>query len=239
MPKNFDSWVDRNSESCIYTPAQLKKFSLPHLQSGAWYLECGGQFIPAEEDSLFTSINNASSEEDVARVLLDDSDEDVQAAASKDVLLTTKEAKKAQRVALKEARRAEKVIAKESAKVERATKKASKSVPSDTQNFPTSTCTSSPKSPPYIEKLPRDQDHSTLASHIINATQKSILVGKAQMKESKEDDDIEVLILNDSITKLNVELLHDGSKRPEHKLAFDFISKVSIHLCLGNVLAFC
>lgn len=50
LPPYLSSWTDKASPLCIYTLAQVKKWALPHLQSGFWYLECPPSFCPAEEE---------------------------------------------------------------------------------------------------------------------------------------------------------------------------------------------
>lgn len=50
LPPYLSSWTDKASPLCIYTPAQVRKWALPHLQSGLWYLECPPAFCPAEEE---------------------------------------------------------------------------------------------------------------------------------------------------------------------------------------------
>ncbi len=37
---------------CIYTPHQLQKFKLPHLQAGGWYIDCPLSYVPFEEQSM-------------------------------------------------------------------------------------------------------------------------------------------------------------------------------------------
>lgn len=52
LPPYLSSWTDKASPLCIYTLAQVKKWALPHLQSGLWYLECPPSFCPAEEEDV-------------------------------------------------------------------------------------------------------------------------------------------------------------------------------------------
>ncbi|CAA9532251.1 MAG: hypothetical protein AVDCRST_MAG96-3644 [uncultured Segetibacter sp.] len=50
LPPYLSAWIDKASPLCIYTPAQIRKWTLSHLQSGLWYLECPPAFCPAEEE---------------------------------------------------------------------------------------------------------------------------------------------------------------------------------------------
>jgi hypothetical protein len=35
----------------MYTPSQIRAWSLPHLKGGGWYLDCSKGFCPAEEEA--------------------------------------------------------------------------------------------------------------------------------------------------------------------------------------------
>ena len=52
LPLFLTTWVDKTSQQCMFTPGQLKVWSLPHLKAGSWYLDCGKGFCPEEEEEL-------------------------------------------------------------------------------------------------------------------------------------------------------------------------------------------
>ena len=50
LPPYLSCWTDKALPLCIYTPAQINKWALPHLQNGLWYLECPPSFSSVEEE---------------------------------------------------------------------------------------------------------------------------------------------------------------------------------------------
>jgi hypothetical protein len=52
LPMFLTSWVDRTSAQCMYTMTQTCAWSVPHLQSGCWYIECRKTIFPVEEEEV-------------------------------------------------------------------------------------------------------------------------------------------------------------------------------------------
>jgi len=52
LPPFLDAWSDFSSPSFIFSPAQKRNFSLPHLCECCWYLECKRTWQPDEEAEL-------------------------------------------------------------------------------------------------------------------------------------------------------------------------------------------
>ena len=52
LPPFLDAWSDSSSPTFIFTPAQKRNFSLPHLRECCWYLECKRSWQPDEEAAL-------------------------------------------------------------------------------------------------------------------------------------------------------------------------------------------
>lgn len=55
-PIFLNSWVDKNSSSCMYTPSQVRTWSILHLNAGCWYLDCASSFCPTDEESIKMSL---------------------------------------------------------------------------------------------------------------------------------------------------------------------------------------
>jgi len=97
MPKNalghsncppfFGAWIQPSSDLCIFTPAQLKKFSTAHLHGGGWYLECHVNFTPDEEVELRNSIICTAP----PPIVLDSEDEDVFLDLSQSIHVATED----------------------------------------------------------------------------------------------------------------------------------------------------
>jgi hypothetical protein len=52
LPPFLDAWADSSSSTFIFSPAQKRNFSLPHLRECCWYLECKRTWQPDEEAAL-------------------------------------------------------------------------------------------------------------------------------------------------------------------------------------------
>jgi hypothetical protein len=52
FPIFLTSWVDKTSTQCMYTMTQTPPWSVPHLQAGCWYIECGKTIYPVEEEEV-------------------------------------------------------------------------------------------------------------------------------------------------------------------------------------------
>ena len=52
LPPFLDAWSDSSSPTFIFSPAQKRNFSLPHLRECCWYLECKRTWQPDEEAEL-------------------------------------------------------------------------------------------------------------------------------------------------------------------------------------------
>jgi hypothetical protein len=61
LPIFLKTWVDKTSLLCMFTHAQIRAWSAPHLKSGCWYLDCAKGFCPEEEEDLKKSIDMSSS----------------------------------------------------------------------------------------------------------------------------------------------------------------------------------
>ena len=59
LPMYLTSWVDKTSTSCMYSVNQLKLWSAPHLKEGCWYLECGRNVCPVEEEDVKAACDKA------------------------------------------------------------------------------------------------------------------------------------------------------------------------------------
>ena len=59
LPPFLTTWLDRSSPNCMFTTSQLSRWTTPHLQSGAWFLECSQGFVAPEELALFESIKDS------------------------------------------------------------------------------------------------------------------------------------------------------------------------------------
>jgi hypothetical protein len=51
LPLYLGTWIDKASTQCMYTPSQIRAWSLSHLKGGGWYLDCSKGFCPAEEEA--------------------------------------------------------------------------------------------------------------------------------------------------------------------------------------------
>jgi hypothetical protein len=74
LPIFLKTWVDKTSPLCMFTQAQIRAWSAPHLKSGCWYLDCAKGLCPEEEEDLKKFVDNASSTIDLTAA--EDSPED-------------------------------------------------------------------------------------------------------------------------------------------------------------------
>jgi hypothetical protein len=49
--------MDKTSSQCMYNIGQIRAWSLPHLKTGSWYIDCGKGFCPEVEEDLKASID--------------------------------------------------------------------------------------------------------------------------------------------------------------------------------------
>jgi hypothetical protein len=61
LPMFLTSWVDKTSAQCMYTMTQTRTWSVPHLQVGCWYIECGRTICPVEEEEVKNACDKADS----------------------------------------------------------------------------------------------------------------------------------------------------------------------------------
>jgi hypothetical protein len=61
LPMFLTSWVDKTSAQCMYTMTQTRAWSVPHLQAGCWYIECGKTICPVEEEEVKAACDKADS----------------------------------------------------------------------------------------------------------------------------------------------------------------------------------
>jgi hypothetical protein len=79
LPIFLTTWVDKSSPLCMFTHAQLRAWSAPHLKSGCWYLDCAKGFCHEDEEDLKKSIDIASGTIDLTTAAnVDDQQEDDQ-----------------------------------------------------------------------------------------------------------------------------------------------------------------
>jgi hypothetical protein len=55
----LDTWLDRSSPDCMFSPLQLQTWTSTYLRGTAWYLECGPQHVPSLEKDKFNSMEAA------------------------------------------------------------------------------------------------------------------------------------------------------------------------------------
>ena len=60
IPIFLSGWLDKSSENCMFDEFLLKTWKLPHLRTGAWFLECPRSACPADEADLLAQIDAAS-----------------------------------------------------------------------------------------------------------------------------------------------------------------------------------
>lgn len=55
LPLFLQTWVDKDSTHCMFTPSQIQSWSSLHLSDNCWYLDCAKTFCPSEEQELKAS----------------------------------------------------------------------------------------------------------------------------------------------------------------------------------------
>jgi hypothetical protein len=56
----LQTWLDRTSPDCMFSPRQLRTWTSVHLRGVASYLKCGPQHVPALEKEQFNSLEAVS-----------------------------------------------------------------------------------------------------------------------------------------------------------------------------------
>jgi hypothetical protein len=74
LPPFLQTWLDRTSTDCMFSPLQIRTWTSAHLRGVAWYLECGPQHVPTLEKEQFNSLEAVGGvvAEDEALAGLDD-----------------------------------------------------------------------------------------------------------------------------------------------------------------------
>jgi hypothetical protein len=125
LPVFLTSWVDKSSALCMYTMTQSCIWSVPHLKTGCWYLDCPKSFCPVEEEDVKKSCNKADSKGAITiPVNAEEQDVEIEPDLS---LLPEKERLKRERETKKAELKAEKEAEKAKDKLEREAKKAGRS----------------------------------------------------------------------------------------------------------------
>ena len=57
LPSILSTWVDKTSPLCMYNLGQICAWSLPHLKTSSWYIDCDKGFYLEEEEELKASID--------------------------------------------------------------------------------------------------------------------------------------------------------------------------------------
>jgi hypothetical protein len=101
LPIFLTTWVDKSSPLCMFTHAQLRAWSAPHLKSGCWYLDCAKGFCHEDEEDLKKSIDIASGTIDLTAVAdVDDQQEDEKEKKKKEKERARKKKQKKQEKAI-------------------------------------------------------------------------------------------------------------------------------------------
>jgi hypothetical protein len=135
LPVFLTSWVDKSSALCMYTMTQSCIWSVPHLKTGCWYLDCLKSFCPVEEEDVKKSCNKADSK-GAPTIPVNAEEQDVEIESNlnllpkKERLKRERETKKAELKAEKEAEKAKDKLEREAKNVGRLGK--SKAVASST-----------------------------------------------------------------------------------------------------------
>ena len=60
LPSFITGWVDKTSlDQCMYSTGLIRSWGVLHLNSGCWYIDCGGGFCHVEEESKMKAIERA------------------------------------------------------------------------------------------------------------------------------------------------------------------------------------
>ena len=60
FPMYLTSWMDKTSDSYMYSTNQMRIWSTPHLKKDCWYLECGRIICPIEKEDVKATSNKAN-----------------------------------------------------------------------------------------------------------------------------------------------------------------------------------
>ena len=74
LPPFLDGWSDSSSPTFIFSPAQKRNFSLPHLRECCWYLECKRTWQPDEEAALKLRLSGGEPPSQSDEVVLQESE---------------------------------------------------------------------------------------------------------------------------------------------------------------------
>ena len=60
LPQYLSSWVDKNFVQCTYNAWLVWFWSIAHLRACCWYIECGKNFCPVEEEDAKKACDQAN-----------------------------------------------------------------------------------------------------------------------------------------------------------------------------------
>ena len=52
LPIFLYAWLDKSNSTCMFSTSQQRKWSIPHLTGGGWYLDYAHSFTPPFEIEL-------------------------------------------------------------------------------------------------------------------------------------------------------------------------------------------
>jgi hypothetical protein len=214
----------------MFSPTQLRTWTIAHLRSVAWYLQCGPQHVPDQEVDKFKSLEAVGwvVAEDEALAGLDDKTRDKLIAQDK---LKAEKVKDAlEKTRLKEVERKKKQDDKAKDKAEKGKEKTEKEKDKKTnvQDEVTSIVLDEVLQPKSASNRGTKRDSSHLS-----ATKERLTLGPVVVDLGDDDEvPIDELIINSSLALLVPE---DGPKPPEFRDEVSFIEKV-MHLNPLNVL---
>jgi hypothetical protein len=233
----LQTWLDRTSTDCMFSPSQLRTWTSAHLRGVAWYLECGPQHAPALEKEQFNSLEAVGGivAEDEALAGLDDKAREKLIAQDK---LKAEKVKDAlEKTRLKEVERKKKQDDKAKDKVEKGkdkTKKGKektekgKEKKTNVQDEITSTVLDEVLQPKSTSNRDTKRD-----SFHLSTIEERLTLGPTVVDLGDDDEvPIDELIINSSLPLLVPE---DGPKPPAFCDVVSFIEKV-MHLNSLNVL---
>jgi hypothetical protein len=61
LPLYLSSWIDKNSPLCMYSVFLIRYWSIAHLKTCCWYIDCGKAFCPVEEEDAKKACDQADS----------------------------------------------------------------------------------------------------------------------------------------------------------------------------------
>jgi hypothetical protein len=226
LPPFLQTWLDRTSTDCMFSPSQLRTWTSAHLRGVAWYLECGPQHVPALEKEQFKSLEAVGGviAEDEALASLDDKTREKLIAQDK---LKAKKVKDAlEKTRLKEVERKKKQDDKAEKGKENTEK--GKNKKTNVQDEVTSIVLDEVLQPKFASNRGTKRDSSHLST-----TEEHLTLGPVVV-DLGDDDEVPVdeLIINSSLALLVPE---DGPKSLAFRDVVSFIEKV-MHLNPLNVL---